>query len=176
MTRALAILFVLLAGTASADATDTGAMRAAAEGFYKAYGTFHPSDGIPDGKALERYRPFLSPKLETLLEQAGAAEARFAAANKDSPPLIEGDLFSSLFEGATSVAVGNCVAAGDRGQCTADLRHDEAEQKPVTWSDTVYLMATPQGWRVDDIGYGGTWAFGNKGRLTTLLGQVIHFQ
>ena len=34
--------------------------------------------------------------------------------------------------------------------------------------------ATPQGWRVDDIGYGGTWDFGNKGKMTETLRMVIH--
>ncbi len=167
---------VLLTGSAAFAATDGGALRAAAEGFYRVYGTFHPSDGIPDDEDLAKYRPFLSPKLDLLLQQAGAVEARFAAANKGAPPLIEGDLFSSLFEGATSVSVAACTAAGERGQCTADLRYDEAGQKPAAWTDTVYLVNTPQGWRVDDIGYGGTWPFGNKGRLSTLLGQAIHFQ
>jgi hypothetical protein len=38
------------------------------------------------------------------------------------------------------------------------------------------LINTPSGWRVDDIVYGGNWAFGNKGRLSELLKQAISFQ
>jgi len=176
MKHFLAVLFVLAAYASPAAADDAAAPHATAEGFYRVYGGFHPSDGVPDGDSLAKYRPYLSPKLELLLQQAGEAEARFTAANKDSPPLVEGDLFSSLFEGATSVAVGACQAVGGKAQCAVALRHDETGEKPVAWSDTVYLVNTPQGWRVDDIGYGGTWAFGNKGRLTTVLGQVIQLQ
>ena len=65
------------------------------------YGSFQPSDGIPDAGARARLQPSLSPALNKLLSDAAAAQARFSAKIKDSPPLIEGDLFSSLFEGAT---------------------------------------------------------------------------
>ena len=40
----------------------------------------------------------------------------------------------------------------------------------------VLLVNTPAGWRVDDIAYGGGWAFGNKGRLSELLKQTIALQ
>ena len=76
---------------------------AAASGFLSVYGSFHPSDGIPDVGARARLQPYLSPALNKLLADAAAAQARFSAKIKDSPPLIEGDLFSSLFEGADPV-------------------------------------------------------------------------
>ena len=170
----IAAALSIFAGRAAAD--DVAALRGAAEGFYGVYKTFHPSDGIPDDAGRARYRPVLSPKLDALLAQAGDAEKRFAAANKDSPPLIEGDLFTSLFEGATDVKVGTCATSGQTGRCTAALTYASPGNKPTQWSDTVYLVNTPAGWRVDDIGYGGTWDFGNKGRLSETLGQVIHFQ
>src|SRR6202000_863116 len=56
--RALAGVLVLAASPAWAD---DPAMHAAADGFYGAYKTFHPSDGIPDAKGRARYQPFLSP-------------------------------------------------------------------------------------------------------------------
>ncbi len=173
-TILLALALTTLARPALAD--DAAAMHATAEGFYKVYASFHPSDGIPDDSGRARYRPFLSPKLDALLAQAGDAERRFAAANKDSPPLIEGDLFTSLFEGATQVAVGACAASGQTGRCAVSLSYTPAKDKPTAWTDTVYLVNTPSGWRVDDVGYGGSWDFGNKGRLSQTLDQVIHFQ
>ncbi|MEI9990637.1 MAG: hypothetical protein WDM86_11415 [Rhizomicrobium sp.] len=169
-----ALALAVFAGRAAAD--DAAALRAAADGFYGVYKTFHPSDGIPDEAGRARYRPFLSARLDALLAQAGDADKRFAAANKAAPPLVEGDLFTSLFEGASTVAVGACTAAGSAGSCTASLSYAPPGGNPTRWTDTVYLVNTPEGWRVDDIGYGGSWDFGNKGRLSETLGQVIHFQ
>ncbi len=170
----LALALTAFAGRAVAD--DAAALRAAAENFYGVYKTFHPSDGIPDDAGLARYRPVLSPRLGALLGEAGEAQKRYAAANKESPPLIEGDLFTSLFEGATEVTVGACTAGGPTGRCTATLSYAPPGSAPTRWTDTVYLANTPEGWRVDDIGYGGTWDFGNKGRLSLTLAQVLHFQ
>jgi hypothetical protein len=147
-------------------------MAAAANGFYGVYRTFHPSDGIPSAVDRAKYAPFLSPALDTLLSEAEEAETRFSKANKDSPPLLEGDLFASMFEGATSVQVGTCSGDSAKGRCSVKLEYDDRTAKPTIWNDTVLLVNTPTGWRVDDIIYGGSWAFGNKGRLTELLKQT----
>jgi hypothetical protein len=171
----LALTFGLLIATPAA-ADEGGDMRAAATGFYGVYSTFHPSDGIPGANDRAKYHPYLSPALETQLADADAAAQRYAKANKDSPPLVEGDLFSSLFEGATSVSIGACEVSGATGHCAANLVYAETGSKPTNWTDTVLLVKTPAGWRVDDIEYGGSWAFGNKGRLTGTLKQVIAFQ
>jgi hypothetical protein len=173
----LALLLMTVAGRGVVfAASDAAGMAAAANGFYAVYATFHPSDGIPSPADRAKYHPFLSPALETLLTDAQAAEARFAKANKGAPPLIEGDLFTSLFEGASSVAVGDCGGDAVRGRCTVRLEHVDTSAKPVAWNDTVLLVNTPSGWRIDDIAYGGNWAFGNKGRLSELLKQAISFQ
>jgi hypothetical protein len=55
---------------------------------------------------------------------------------------------------------------GYRGGSTED-------PKPVNWTDTICLVRTSAGWRVDDIAYGAPWAFGNKGRLTQTLESAI---
>ena len=176
MKRRILIAFALTALARPAQADDAAALHAAAEGFYKVYASFHPSDGIPDDAGRARYRPFVSPKLDALLAEAGDAEKKFAAANKDSPPLIEGDLFTSLFEGATQASVGACTASGSTGRCTVQLSYAPPKEKPTVWTDTVFLVNTPAGWRIDDIAYGGSWDFGNKGRLSQTLDQVSHFQ
>ncbi len=101
----VAMGFVLLAITPLAAQTD---MAGAANGFLAVYGGFHPSDGIPDSAGRARLAPYLSPGLGKLLADGAVAEARFAAKVKDSPPLIEGDLFTSMFEGATAWKLGAC--------------------------------------------------------------------
>jgi hypothetical protein len=173
--RYLAALILLVPFAAKADAAAD--MAKAAEGFYAAYATFHPSDGIPDAKGRAKYAPYVSPRLETLLADGDAAEDRFAKKNKDSPPLIEGDLFTSNFEGATSVRVTACRGDANKGTCSAALTYDDRsanpKDKPVTWIDTVYLVAAPGGWRVDDVGYGASWDFGNKGKMSDTLKGAI---
>ena len=161
----------VLALWASAQAADTP--QEAANAFYAVYATFHPSDGIPDQAGRAKYNAVVSPALAALLQRAGTAEEDFHKANKDAPPLVEGDLFTSLFEGAGSYRVGACRAEGRQAFCPVELAAKDGKGKPVHWSDTVYLAQASSGWRVDDIGYGGNWAFANKGRLTQTLQQIV---
>ncbi len=164
---------VIALAAGGANAGDTSSPAQAANGFYAAYATFHPSDGIPDKAALAKYAPFISPTLHRLLAEGDAAEIKFNKANKDSPPLIEGDLFSSMFEGATTYAIGACKSAAKTASCAVALTYDDKHRPAKHWTDTVYLVMTPDGWRVGDIGYGGNWDFANKGRLSATLRQVI---
>lgn len=151
---------------------ETGPETAAA-GFLSVYGSFHPSDGIPDAGGRARLQPYLSPALNKLLAEAAAAEARFSAKIKDSPPLIEGDLFSSLFEGATGSKLGTCAISGNQTRCPVAFTHASSNGKATNWTDTLLVANTAQGWRVDDIAYGGGFQFGNTGRLSDTLKTVI---
>ena len=170
------ITLLLLAGLAAATparADDATAMAAAANAFYTVYSGLPRSGGIPDATARVRYTPLLSSRLNLLINQAAAAETRFRAKVKDSPPLIEGDLFSSLFEGATTVKLGACSGDAKAGRCTATLTHSDPKQKPVSWTDTLELVNTPSGWKVDDIAYNAGFQFGNTGTLSDTLRMAI---
>jgi hypothetical protein len=173
--RVAAALSLALVPFCAASGSDAASPNETVNGFYRVYATFHPSDGIPDAKARARYEPFLSSGLDGLLIAADAAGAKFAAKNKDSPPLMEGDLFTSNFEGASTWTVRDCSTSAGGARCRVDLTFDPADgkNKPVAWTDTVYLVRGGASWRVDDIGYGGNWAFGNKGRLTDTLKDAI---
>lgn len=172
---------MLLATNTLAAGTDQAAMAAVISGFY----TVHDAtdmDGIPDAKTRAKYEPYISPALDKLLVDGDAAEARFAKKNPDTPPLVEGDAFSANFEGITSFKVGDCKGDQKVAQCKVALTYDETKtnwhhagkpEKPLNWTETVYLVMTPKGWRVDDVAFGGTWDFGNKGRLADLLKQMI---
>jgi hypothetical protein len=170
MRKALFLIALLALPALAAD--DSG-MRAAANGFYGVYKSISLSDGIPDGKLRARYEPFLSPALDQALIAAQTAQRRFAAANKDAPPLLEGDIFTSNFEGATSVTVGACSGNADKGQCAIQLGYDNHKSGSANWTDTLYLVRSAQGWRADDIGYGGNAAFGNRGRLSDTLKSAV---
>ena len=174
MLRLFAFFFAsALLAAAAGSAGDTSSPVKAAEGFYGVYSTFHPSDGIPDAAGRAKYAPFISPALDKLLAEGNAAEIKFNKANKASPPLIEGDLFTSMFEGATSYKVGACKLSGAQASCAVDLVYDDKKDPPIRWTDTVTLTKTKAGWRVDDIGYGGAWEYANKGKLSATVRQAI---
>ena len=146
----------------------------AVDGFYAAYRALPAGGGVPDEDARATLAPFISPALNKLLSEADAAETAYAkATNGESPPLIEGDPFSSLFEGATGYEVGKCEGDAQEQQCVVDLVYDDKSAKPTKWQDTADVVMTEKGWRVDDIEFGGTWDFANKGRLTELLKAAI---
>ena len=169
------ILVLWLGALLAPFAADAGSATPsdAVQGFYRVYATFHPSDGIPNAAGLAEYAPYLSPHLHALLQKGADAEARFAKANKNSPPLIEGDLFTSMFEGATGVKPGTCKVDGGTAHCTVDLVYDDGKDKPTRWTDTLVLVKSTDGWGVDDILFGGSWAFANKGKLSDTLNEAI---
>jgi len=161
-------------GAAAQSSGDAQAVSKEASGFYGVYMTLHPSDGIPDAKVRAKFAPFVSPALDRLFAEGDAVEARYAAATKhQSPPLVEGDPFTPNFEGATAVRIGTCEVDAGGGHCAMALTYDDRKGRPLLWTDTVVLVRTSAGWRVDDILYGGNWDFGNKGRLTETLKHAI---
>lgn len=171
------LMATAIAATALAvvqDAYAAGSPEDGARAFFAVYATFHPSDGIPNASARAQYAPAVSPALEQLFAQAERAEAEFTSAHKDSPPLMEGDLMTSNFEGATSFEIGSCTRGVRIATCKINLVYDPGgREKPIRWTDSLMLVASDRGWKVDDVVYGATWAFGNKGRLTETLRRVI---
>jgi hypothetical protein len=175
MMRTGTLVIAALAAASAAQAqTDTVALAKTAHGFYDVYMTLHPSDGIPDAATRAKFAPYVSPALDKLFAEGDQAEGRYVEATKhQAPPLIEGDPFTPNFEGATSYKVGACEMDKQGGHCPVTLTYDDRKDKPLSWTDTIYLVRTDAGWRVDDIAYGGTWDFGNKGRLTRTLRGAI---
>jgi hypothetical protein len=174
MKIATSVLAILVAASAAiGQASETGTMVKTVDGFYRAYETFRPPDGIPKGTVLRRFQPFISPTLDKLFIAGEIAENRYEQVTKGQyPPLIEGDVFTPNFEGATSFVVGPCEADAHGGHCAVSLSYDGG-QKPLHWTDLVSLVHTSSGWRVDDIAYGGNWDFGAKGRLSDTLRSAI---
>ena len=171
MKAAAAVAAIMLLSCA-AQAADS-AMGATVDGFYAAYLKLDASSGVPDKAERDKLAPFLSPNLEALLARAEAAEAGLGKTKAVPPPLIPGDVFTSSFEGATAYRLGACKDDGHQGTCTAELTYDDRQDAPLRWIDTLYLVKTGEGWRIDDIGYGGTGQFSNRGRMTATLHQAI---
>lgn len=185
MKRAALLLALILAPPAAAQAqavtAPAGDPAAATNAFYAVYGPqVGKGGGIPDTAARLRYAAVLSPRLNKQLADAAAAQARLTAKVKNAvPPMLEGDIFSSLFEGATGWKVGACQSDGNTARCPVTLTHisppiaGRAPVKPAQWTDTVLLTNGPQGWKVDDVIYDAGFAFGNTGRLSSMLRMVI---
>ena len=158
---------------------------AAANEFYVVYKDHHAQGGIPDATERLRFSPVLSPRLNKQLMDAAAAQGRLTAKVRNAvPPMLEGDIFSSLFEGATSWKVGAChmdgnLADAKTARCPVALSYipppspNAKAPKPAAWNDTVLLVNTPKGWKVDDVIYDTGFQFGNTGRLSGMLQMVI---
>lgn len=172
--RLLLVAALLIAAPAAAQ--DASGMAKAVEGFYAVHQA-SDQDGIPDAALRAKYAPYISPGLATLLVDAAGAQDRFARKVKNAPPLVEGDLFSPNFEGITTFKVGACAPAAGGAHCAVALhyaaKNPTPQDKPVDWTDTIYLVNAGGGWRVDDIAFGGNWDFGNHGRLSDVLKSVI---
>jgi hypothetical protein len=175
----------LLAAAMPARADDASDMAAAANRFYATYAAQPQRGGLPDGVARGRYLPLLSPRLARLINDAGAAQVRFRAKVKNAPPLIEGDIFSSQFEGFQTYKVGACTGSATAGRCSVQLHYGapnppsgsgaggQKNSQPVDWTDDILLVKAGGAWKVDDIAYKGSFAFGNSGLLSQTLQMVI---
>jgi len=174
----LALLFALPLAACGGDNGEEAAT-AAARGFYDKVLAAR-SGGVPDEVLRAGLRSVISPDLDSLIAQAAEAERRHTArVNNGEPPYLQGDIFSSLFEGPTAYEIGSCEELEENGdpsmRCDVLLVH-EAEE-PVQWTDHVSLVADgvpeERRWLVDDILYGGDWDFGPKGSLKAVLRGAI---
>ncbi|MDX5367555.1 MAG: hypothetical protein LPK88_13795 [Alphaproteobacteria bacterium] len=132
------------------------------------------ASGVPDADMRAKLRPVISPDLDSLLAQAAEAERRHTErVNNEEPPYMQGDIFSSLFEGATGYEISGCSESGSGlVECEVQLVHDAED--PVQWKDRVTLAAADgNAFLVDDIAYGGDWDFASKGTLKEALRAVI---
>jgi len=148
----------------------------AARDFYMTY-LASPAGGIPEGRQRARLRPLLSYRLNTLIDEAYRAEVRHARRTRGrEPPVLEGDIFTSLFEGAGRFEVMRCRSSHARSICQISLVYNEPRSQPAHWRDQLVLTRAGSRWVVDDVIYGGDWQFGNKGRLSLTLRNVIDGQ
>lgn len=172
MFRPCALLFLIVLagrGWAAEPAPETPA--AAVHRFYSICREERLS-GLPDARQLARLSGLLSARLAALIEAARAQQARFQREHPgEKPPFIEGDLFSSLFEGPTGFEVGAVERSGDRARASMNFSHVDTPSPGQTfrWRDDVLLVREQGQWRVDDVEYRGDWPFAARGRLTRQL-------
>lgn len=142
-------------------------------GFYGVYIKVKPL-GIPDAAKLAKLSPFLTPGLVSLLTEADVTEQKYKEETKDEvPPLVEGDIFTSLFEGADAFLVGKCEEKDNTAECVVGFSNtNPGDRKTFKWKDSVQLEKTDKGWLISDVDYKGDWDFAVKGTLTGMLKRL----
>lgn len=131
--------------------------------------------GLPDATQAAALAPHLSPRLNGLLHDALAGQQAYKARYpSDKPPMIDGDIFSSLFEGASSGEI-DAVEEAD-GHVTVRVKYtysDPETHKVIeTWPDRFLLVRDGSRWLIDDLEYLGGWDFAPRGRLSAALAET----
>ncbi len=121
--------------------------------------------GAPTAKELAALRPFIA---DTLAHGLAFADSLRTAdklrAPDEKPAFVEGDLFSSVFEGYSAFRV--MPALSDRAPFVVPVDFTDDRVRPVVrWTDTVIVVVERGRLVVQDVRYGGTWDFSNKGSL-----------
>ncbi|HEV2800725.1 MAG TPA: hypothetical protein VGW12_09520 [Pyrinomonadaceae bacterium] len=137
--------------------------------FYRTYLKLK-MNGLPDEKQYKVLAPLLSSQLQQLFAAARVEQDRAIREQPDEkPPWIEGDLFTSLYEGAHSFRIGRPKLRGEYADVPVRLAYRGDRGRTVRWEDTLVLVRTPQGWRIWDIKLNGDWQFKNGASLRAIL-------
>ncbi len=134
-----------------------------------------PMTGAPRGDELNQLRPWLGRELLCLLQAAGELRDRATAAQPDDkPPFVEGDLFSSVFEGPQRLKLGTLQRGRQQSLLDLHFEADTGAQPPVfRWTDRAHLRLEGGRWVLVDIEYRAPVEFGNRGRLRDSLREAL---
>ncbi|HEV8341573.1 MAG TPA: hypothetical protein VGR30_04295 [Candidatus Binatia bacterium] len=171
--RLVAALLVVFVGCSRAPSDDREA-RSAASAFYDIYMKIRPS-GVPIKEQQDQLKPVLSSRLTALFYEASVAEgSNLKPVEGEASPKIEGDLFTSLDQGALSYKILQCESQKASATCIVELGNiDDRDNSKFTWKDRLFLVREGNRWVVDDIEYLGERQFMHKGHLKDLLSKVI---
>ena len=143
-----------------------------AETFYRTL-LANPLMDLPAPEQLRPFRPLLQQSLLRRLEQAHAADLSIRTSTQlATPPAVQGSLFTSLAEGFTDFELVACQTKKLKSRCQFTLIYDKQGQT-IEWQDELRLRRGRLGWQVDDLVYGGHWAYVPTGKLTSRLDVVI---
>lgn len=173
---ALSLLCVLVAACATSSVTDVPV--ADPETPVKRYLAFYFDDygrGLPGKSNLPLLATFVTPELLGQFEAAIRGEECYAKkSNYEGPPYIEGDLFSSLFEGGTSATYRQISGNVDKSIFEIEWINDDKNLSPdaTIWHDRVFLVRTTSGWLIADFAHDGDWDFMKDGSVSEILQAV----
>jgi len=166
-----ALLVLLLLG--SGCARDPGPARTVF-GFYTAYASIG-FRGLPGPAHTAQLAPFLSQRLLAQIDSAREVQDAFSFRfPEEKPPFVEGDLFSSNFEGFSGFAVDSVTTLPeDRFQVRVNFWYvDPVDPKTIIrWYDRVEVLRLERRYVIDDVEFLAPWPFAQKGRLSEILRQ-----
>ena len=133
-----------------------------------------PVMGLPTAEQLEALSPYLSNQLLTRIRAASLAQKAITQRSQiPEPPLIQGALFYSLFEGASGLVQVTPEGSGSSVLVTLEYMAQPNDPSPVRWTDRVMLVTENQQPVIDDLQYLGQWDFSRQGSLSKQLDAVI---
>jgi hypothetical protein len=158
----------------SVSTNDEREAKSTAGDFYDVYIKLRPS-GVPSKEQQLQFKKVISTGLAGLLYEASVAEEGYSKQTEsEARPRIEGDLFTSLDQGAVSYKVLQCKSQRTSVTCDVELTSiDERDHSKLTWKDRMFFVREENRWVVDDIEYLGERQFMHKGRLKDILSKVI---
>ncbi|HEY3303239.1 MAG TPA: DUF3828 domain-containing protein [Candidatus Binatia bacterium] len=160
---------LLLACAACWQPGDERQIKNAVSAFYDVYMKVRPS-GVPTKEEQPEFKKVISTGLAGLLDEAFTSEEK----NTFRETKIEGDLFSSLDQGALSYKILQCETQTAPAACLVELTSvDDRNNAKFAWKDRVFLVREGDRWVVDDIEFLGDRPYMHKGRLKDVLRQII---
>lgn len=117
----------------------------------------------------------ISPTLISLFEKGNQKEMASAEAIKnsdhptDKPDIIEGDIFSSLYEGVTDVKIKDIVIADNQARVLVIFSNKHYN---LTWEEELLMIKTNT-WRLDNIIYNAKNNAGSHKDLQELMKKHI---
>ena len=172
-TSILAIC-ILIAGCNKSGTTDQQA-KELVNNFYKTHQSAQPTAAL-SLKELITFRQFLSVSLFDLLKDVSVAEeAHLAQTDEDTPPLVNGDLFTTHPKGASTYRVLACEVQEEKAQCAVEVIYSDVALKTATkTTDRVILNRDARGWIIDNIEYDGNGVAGlHQGNLRKALQTIL---
>ena len=132
--------------------------------------------GAPTRKNINRLSPLISPDFRNkLLGVRDAVDKNLQKTKGAEPPLVEGSLFFSLFEGADKYTSIKSEPNKKPVSYLVNLqyRNPYGKHEIVKWQDRAILIKENNRWVVNDLELLGKWQFGAKGKLSEMLSEVI---
>lgn len=132
--------------------------------------------GLPNSSQLAAYRPYLSTALyNALLKAQSQPKVDLAATpnEKTGNGAVDGDIFSSLFDGPTSASVDSASTIPNTDARNIPLRvtftHEKDKGASNSWKDEVLMVREGKCWTVDDVRYMANLDFASSGTLRQVL-------
>ena len=168
------VLGLMGCASVSIDRETSQQQRAVVQDFYDKVMTMNVH-GLPTPAELSELEPLMSERLVSLLNQAYSRQAREQTRHKGTePPLIQGSIFFSLFEGATRLI---SIEPDDSPNMWAvTLAYSQPDTEAFSWTDEVLLSRESGQWVVDDIDLLGKWDFARTGWVSNALLAAIQEQ